>query len=376
MTQSNKDPVIVVLQMTGGNDYLNTIIPYSDPLYRENRPVVGVPEERVLPLDDKIGFHPEMGPIKSLYDQGSVAVIHGVGYANSPRSHFRSMDIWHTCEPDKLGTEGWLGRATREIDPNKENVLTTVSFGPSLFRALAMPGVPVACVDDLESYGLLPGITEAQQRSKILDRFARLYSPVMGSSAVMDYLGQTGLDTLEGADILKEAPRMYSSTVEYPDTTIAAKLKGISQIHQAGFGTRILYCDHGSFDSHSNQTGMHDKLWKDVSEAVECFFDDLREHDASDNVVMLLFTEFGRRTHDNGSGTDHGAGGGAFVIGDPVKGGQYSEMPSLAAKDLEQGDVVPNHDFRGIYSVLLEDWMGLDAKPLVEGSFEKLPFLG
>ncbi len=376
MTQSNKDPVIVVLQMTGGNDYLNTIIPYSNSLYRENRPVVGVPEERVLPLDDKIGFHPEMGPIKSLYDQGSVAVIHGVGYANSPRSHFRSMDIWHTCEPDKLGTEGWLGRATREIDPNKENVLTTVSFGPSLFRALAMPGVPVACVDDLESYGLLPGITEAQQRSKILDRFARLYSPVMGSSAVMDYLGQTGLDTLEGADILKEAPRMYSSTVEYPDTTIAAKLKGISQIHQAGFGTRILYCDHGSFDSHSNQTGMHDKLWKDVSEAVECFFDDLREHDASDNVVMLLFTEFGRRTHDNGSGTDHGAGGGAFVIGDPVKGGQYSEMPSLAAKDLEQGDVVPNHDFRGIYSVLLEDWMGLDAKPLVEGSFEKLPFLG
>ena len=376
MTQSNKDPVLVVLQMTGGNDYLNTIIPYSNPLYRDNRPVVGVPEERVLPLDDKIGLHPEMGPIKALYDQGSVAVIHGVGYANSPRSHFRSMDIWHTCEPDKLGTEGWLGRATREIDPHKENVLTTVSFGPSLFRALVMPGVPVACVDNLESYGLLPGITEARQRSKILDRFARLYSPVMGSSAVMDYMGQTGLDTLEGADILKEAPRMYSSTVEYPDTTIAAKLKGISQIHQAGFGTRILYCDHGSFDSHSNQTGMHDKLWKDVSEAVECFFDDLREHDAADNVVMLLFTEFGRRTHDNGSGTDHGAGGGAFVIGDPVKGGQYSEMPSLAAKDLEQGDVVPNHDFRSIYSVLLEDWMGLDAKPLVEGSFEKLPFLG
>ena len=142
MTQSNKDPVLVVLQMTGGNDYLNTVIPYSNPLYRDNRPVVGVPEDRVLPLDDKIAFHPEMGPIKSLYDQGNVAVIHGVGYANSPRSHFRSMDIWHTCEPDKLGTEGWLGRATREIDPNKENVLTTVSFGPSLFRALGLqPGV-------------------------------------------------------------------------------------------------------------------------------------------------------------------------------------------------------------------------------------------
>ncbi|HIM49330.1 MAG TPA: DUF1501 domain-containing protein [Dehalococcoidia bacterium] len=376
MTSSKKDPVLVVLQLTGGNDYLNTVIPYSNPLYRDNRPAVGVAEGRELQLDDKVGFHPEMAPIKNLYDQGQVAVIHGVGYPDSPRSHFRSMDIWHTCEPDKLGTEGWLGRATKDIDPNKENVLTTVSFGAALFRALVMPGVPVACVDDLDSYGLLPGITEQQQRSKILDRFARLYSPVMGSSSVMDYLGQTGLDTLEGADILKEAPKMYSSTVEYPDTSIGAKLRGISQIHQAGFGTRILYCDHGSFDSHSNQVGMHDKLWKDTSEAVECFFDDLKEHDAADNVVMLMFTEFGRRVHDNGSGTDHGAGGAAFVIGDAVKGGQYSEYPSLESNQLEQGDVVPNHDFRSIYSVLLEDWMGLDAKPIVEGSFEKLPFLG
>ena len=376
MTSSKKDPVLVVLQLTGGNDYLNTVIPYSNPLYRDNRPAAGVEEGRELQLDDKVGFHPEMAPIKNLYDKGQVAVIHGVGYPDSPRSHFRSMDIWHTCEPDKLGTEGWLGRATKDIDPNKENVLTTVSFGAALFRALVMPGVPVACVDDLDSYGLLPGITEQQQRTKILDRFARLYSPVMGSSSVMDYLGQTGLDTLEGADILKEAPKMYSSTVEYPDTSIGAKLRGISQIHQAGFGTRILYCDHGSFDSHSNQVGMHDKLWKDVSEAVECFFDDLKEHDAADNVVMLMFTEFGRRVHDNGSGTDHGAGGAAFVIGDAVNGGQYSEYPSLESNQLEQGDVVPNHDFRSIYSVLLEDWMGLDAKPIVEGSFEKLPFLG
>ena len=376
MTSSKKDPVLVVLQLTGGNDYLNTVIPYSNPLYRDNRPAVGVAEGRELQLDDKVGFHPEMAPIKNMFDKGQIAIIHGVGYPDSPRSHFRSMDIWHTCEPDKLGTEGWLGRATKDIDPNKENVLTTVSFGAALFRALVMPGVPVACVDDLDSYGLLPGITEKQQRTKILDRFARLYSPVMGSSSVMDYLGQTGLDTLEGADILKEAPKMYSSTVEYPDTSIGAKLRGISQIHQAGFGTRILYCDHGSFDSHSNQVGMHDKLWKDVSEAVECFFDDLKEHDAADNVVMLMFTEFGRRVHDNGSGTDHGAGGAAFVIGDAVKGGQYSEYPSLESNQLEQGDVVPNHDFRSIYSVLLEDWMGLDAKPIVEGSFEKLPFLG
>jgi len=375
MASTKKDPVVVVLQLTGGNDYLNTVIPYTDPRYRDNRPAVGVAEDRILPISDKIGFHPEMGPMKRLYEQGNVAIIHGVGYQNSPRSHFRSMDIWHTCEPDKLGTEGWLGRATKELDPNKENVVTAVSFGPSLPRALALPGVPVACVDDLDTFGMLPGITETEQRSKILDRFTRLYSPTIGSGFVMDYLSQTGLDSLKAADILKVAPAQYSSTVEYPDTPLARKLRGVAQVHIADLGTRVLYCDHGSFDSHSNQVGMHDKLWHDVSNAVESFFDDLREHDAGDNVIMLLFTEFGRRVHDNGSGTDHGAAGVAFVIGEPVKGGQYGEMPSRKAEDLQQGDMVPNQDFRGLYSTVLEDWLGLDAKPIVRGSFEKPIFV-
>ncbi len=375
MASTKKDPVLVILQLTGGNDYMNTVIPYTDPRYRDNRPAVGVAEDRILPISDKIGFHPEMGPMKRIYDRGKMAVIHGVGYQNSPRSHFRSMDIWHTCEPDKLGTEGWLGRASRDIDPNKENVVTTVSFGPSLPRALALPGVPVACVDDLDTFGMLPGITETEQRSKILDRFTRLYSPTIGSGFVMDYLSQTGLDSLKAADILKVAPAQYSSTVEYPDTALARKLRGVAQVHMADVGTRILYCDHGSFDSHSNQVGMHDKLWHDVSNAVESFFDDLREHDAADNVIMLLFTEFGRRVHDNGSGTDHGAAGAAFVIGEGIKGGEYGEFPSINPEDLEQGDLVPNLDFRGLYSTILEDWMGLDANPLVGGNFEKPSFV-
>ena len=371
MASTKKDAVLVVLQLTGGNDYLNTVIPFTDPLYRDNRPAVGVADERILKLNDKVGLHPTMGPMKNLWDQGNLAIIHGVGYANSPRSHFRSMDIWHTCEPDKLGTEGWLGRVTKEIDPNKENVVTAVSFGPSLPRALALPGVPVACVDDLDSFGLLTGINEAEQRDKILDRFTRLYSPSIGTGAVMDYLGQTGLDSMKAADILKVAPETYSSSVEYPDTTIASKLKGISQVHQANLGTRVFYCDHGSFDSHSNQVGMHDKLWVDVSQAVESFFDDLRENDVADNVIMLMFTEFGRRVHDNGSGTDHGAGGVAFLVGDAIKGGEYGEYPSLRPEHLEQGDLVPHTDFRSVYTSIAEDWLGMDAQPLVGGAFEK-----
>jgi len=375
MTSTKKDPVLVVFQLSGGNDYLNTVIPYSNPEYYDYRPTVGIAEERVIKIDDKVGFHPEMGPMKNIWDRGDMAIFHGIGYANSPRSHFRSMDIWHTCEPDKLGTEGWLGRTTRDIDPQKENVLTTVSFGPSLFRALALPGTPVAVVDDLDNYGLLPGITDVEQRNNILERFARMYSPAVGSSAVMDYLGQTGLDTLEGADILKEAPKMYSSDVEYPDTPIAKKLKGIAQVHMANFGTRIFYVDHGSFDSHTNQTGMADKLLHDISHGLDSFLDDLKEHNVDDNVVVVMFTEFGRRTYDNGSGTDHGAGGAAFVFGKHVTGGQYGQYPSMARADLEQGDVVPNYDFRGLYTTVLEDFMGLDAKPIVDGTFEKLPIL-
>ena len=375
MASTKKDPVIVVLQLTGGNDYLNTVIPYNDPHYRDNRPAVGVAEDRILKINDNVGFHPEMAPMQRLYDQGKVAIINGVGYANSPRSHFRSMDIWHTCEPDKLGTEGWLGRVTKDLDPNKENVVTTVSFGPSLPRALALPGVPVACVDNLDTFGMLPTITETEQRNKILDRFTRLYSPTIGSGFVMDYLSQTGLDSLKAADILKVAPAKYNSTIEYPDTPLGRKLRGVAQVHMADLGTRILYCDHGSFDSHSNQVGMHDKLWHDVSSAVESFFDDLKENNAGENVIMLLFSEFGRRVHDNGSGTDHGAAGAAFVIGEGVKGGEYGEYPSTNTEDLEQGDLVPNTDFRSVYTTLAENWMGLDANPLVGGTFEKPSFV-
>jgi len=374
MTSTGKAPVLVVLQITGGNDYLNTVVPYSEPLYWDNRPVVHVPEEQVVPLDDNYGLHPSLGPIKELWDQGKVGIVHGVGYENSPRSHFRSMDIWHTCEPDKVGTEGWLGRVVREMDPNKENVLTAVNFGAGLPRALALPGVSVASVSDLATYGLLTGMAE-DQRATALDRFANMYSPTIGSDYVMDYLGRTGLDALMGADILRTAPEQYSSSVEYAPSSIGRKMRDIAQVHLADLGTRILYTSHASFDTHASQLPVHAQLWKDVSAAVGDFFDDLREHDASDNVVLVMFSEFGRRVHDNGSGTDHGAGGVAFVVGDRVQGGHYSEYPSLKAEDLQTGDLVPNYDFRGFYSTILEDWMGMDGAPIVGGRFEKLDFI-
>ena len=168
-------------------------------------------------------------------NQGKLAILHGTGYANSPRSHFRSMDIWHTCEPDKVGTEGWLGRVAREFDPKKENAVTVVSFGPSLFRALSVRGVPVACVaGPLEKYWFLPTVQEREQRLKVLESFARMYKPVAGSG-VMEYLGTTGLDSLKGADTLKVAPQRYESKVKYPETPIARKLRYMSTSGTPGY---------------------------------------------------------------------------------------------------------------------------------------------
>jgi uncharacterized protein (DUF1501 family) len=163
--------------------------------------------------------------------------------------------------------------------------------------------------------------------------------------------------------------------VQYPETSIAKKLKGIAQIHFANLGSRVFYCDHLGFDTHANQVGVHATLWNDISQAVAAFFADLKEHQASEEVVLLLFTEFGRRVRDNGSGTDHGAGGAAFVLGEAVQGGQYSEYPSRKAEDLTQGDLAPTIDFRGLYATILEDWLHVDAKPIVKGSFEQPRFL-
>ncbi len=376
MTTSAKDPVLVVIQLSGANDYMNTVIPYTDPNYYDFRPVVSIAQDQVVPIDDQLAFHPSVLPLKEkFWDTGKMALIHGVGYPSPNRSHFRSMDIWHTCEPEIMGTEGWLGRAIRDLDPAAENVLTGVNIGQSLPRALAVPGVPVASVANLEQYGVLTGIEGEKERNHALDVFARMYTPAVGTGVVMDYLAQTGQDILKGADILKVAPEKYTSTVEYADNSIAQALKAIAQVHLADLGTRVFYCSHALYDTHATQLADQKKLWDHLAPAVCDFYDDLREHDASDNVVMLLFTEFGRRVRDNGSGTDHGSGGGSFVIGDPVKGGMYSEYPSLKPGDQLDGDLHYNYDFRGLYSTILERWLGLDAKPVVGGSFEQLDFI-
>ena len=378
MTSPKKDPVLVILQLTGANDYLNTVVPYSNPLYWDSRPKVNIPQDLVLPIDDDFAFRSEVESFKSIYDKGNMAIIHGVGFENSPRSHFRAMDIWHTCEPDRIGLDGWVAKVIRDLDPAGENVLKGVNFGQGLPRAMAMRGVPVTSVNNLATYGVFSSVrslTSDEERTQLLDSFARMYAPAIGTGPTMEYLGQTGLDALKGADVIKLAPERYSSTIEYANNAIARSLKDVAQVHLADLGTQVFYTSHGPFDTHFDQSGSHAKLWIEISEALDNFFADLQEHNASENVVVMLFSEFGRRVRDNGTGTDHGAAGVAFVIGDRVKGGMYGQYPSLKPEDLSQGDLAPNYDFRGLYSSLVDSWMGLDPVPIVGGKFEQMSFV-
>jgi uncharacterized protein (DUF1501 family) len=373
---NGKAPVLVVVQMTGGNDFMNTLVPYTSGIYYDNRKTVRIDEDRVITINDEFGFHPAAAPLKEMYDKGDVAIVQGIGYENSNRSHFRAMDIMHTAEPLTISTEGWLAKAIRDIDPDGKNVLTGVSFGRGLPRAMAAPGVRVTSVGDLDTYGLMTSVDIEADRTEAMDIFKRFYTPAIGSGAAMSYLKQTGDDVLTGIDRLQEVPGQYESTVEYEDNPIAKSLRDVARTHIAGLGTRIFYVQHGGYDHHAIEMPAHENLLAELSGALRDFMGDLREHDAAEEVVIYAFTEFGRRVQDNGSGTDHGSGGGAFIIGDRVEGGLYAEYPSLDPRTYANGeDLSHTFDFRGVYATLLEQWMSVDSVDIVHGKYEQLqPF--
>ena len=370
----NGNKNVVVLQLSGGNDALNTVIPYADQNYYDNRQYLGIPENEVLHLDDKLGLNPAMGPIKSLWDEGKVAVINGIGYPSPNRSHFRSMDVWHTAEPNDIAPEGWLGQAVRDLDPKGENVVTGVNFGRGLPRAMYAKDVPVASVGNLDTYGLMPDIKDERARAIALEAFSQIYGG-SGKDTISQFISQVGMDALKGADILRTAPAAYSSSIEYADNPIAENMKNIAQVMFADVGTRIFYTQHGSFDTHANELASHAKLWNDVSTAVADFMDDLKEHGKDKDTVVLMFSEFGRRIRDNGAGTDHGSGGVAFVIGGDVNGGLYGDFPSLRDEDQLEGDMHFNNDFRLTYSTILDRWLGLDPVSITNGNFEQFDFV-
>ncbi len=369
--------VLVVVQLAGGNDGLNTVIPYADDAYVKARASLAFAPDAVHKIDDHIGLHPQMAGMKELYDGGSLCILQGVGYPNPDRSHFRSMDIWNSARPeDSFTGDGWLGRA---LDASAERFAGRV---PAL--ALGMGNLPLALVASrtnvpsirsVDDYSLQLGggsVADHALREKLARQLAKHGAGESGSD--LDFIRAT-LDTaIESAARLKEVTEGYQPAAPYPQTALAQNLKTVAQLIAGDLGTRIFFVSLGGFDTHSRQAGSHAALLGELAGAVSAFFKDLKGHDLDTNVLLATYSEFGRRLKENASlGTDHGAASQIFVASGAAKGGVFGDHPSLT--DLDEGDLKFATDFRSVYATLLDRWLEIPAATVLGGEFEKLAFL-
>jgi uncharacterized protein (DUF1501 family) len=402
---AGKDTVLVVLELTGGNDGLNTVVPYADDLYHKARPTLRLAREQVVRVDDHIGLNPGLRPLEPLLRDGQVAVVQGVGYPNPNRSHFESMDVWHSGDPQRQIRTGWLGRG-----------LSGVKFGPGavpgvhvgteqlpLALAGASTGVPSIHPNrpyDLEldtrpagnpyeglriarfnPGGMPAGSSDdphQQARRQLFEELAGL--PQGGGDDLRQFVQRAQLQTYANLSRLRKIMEENLRTDRFggrpgnPGGELTRNLSLVGQMINADFGTRVFYLSIGGFDTHSDQLRQHEQLWQQIAGAVASFFGQLKQGGNAERVLLMTFSEFGRRVQENGSrGTDHGAGSCLFVVGPGAKGGAVGRHPSLS--DLDGGDLRHHTDFRRVYATLLDGWLGCDSRTVLGGRFEPVPLL-
>jgi uncharacterized protein (DUF1501 family) len=353
--------VLVVLQLTGGNDGLNTVIPYADDDYAKNRFSLRHDVNSVLKIDDYVGLHPSLRGFAELLEQDRLAIVQGVGYRNPNRSHFESMDIWHTAVP-KLPAQrsGWLGRG---LDAARRDGgdLPAIHLGSEVQPlALATRDVAVPSLASLDGFKLNTG--GDRDLARAIRENAGIARPA--SDELLGFLQVNTTAALAASERVERAMKDYRSGTDYPGTALAQKLRGVAQLINAGLNTRIYYLALDGFDSHSNQRDAHAGLLSELSGAVAAFLSDVSEHGHSERVLVMTFSEFGRRVKENASqGTDHGAAAPMFLAGAQVQPGLIGEHPSLT--DLDDGDLKFHTDFRGVYAAVLRDWLGWAPGPIV-----------
>jgi uncharacterized protein (DUF1501 family) len=374
---ATSDNTLIVVQLAGGNDGLNTVVPYADATYRKVRPTIGVAENSVLHLNDRLGLHPNLAPLQNLWNQGHMAIVEGVGYPNQSLSHFQAMDIWQTLDLTGNGSQGWLGKLVAGMVDKDGHPFQALNIGTQTAQALASISQPVPSLANVRSYRLAPDPAEGGSTSTTsrLQTLLKLYNTYPRSSPYAALLDTTALDAQEGENQLQQAAGEYHAAVEYPQNSFATGLQVLAETIVQGLGLRVGYVTLGGFDTHANQKTTHDTLMKTLADGLSAFYNDLAQHGKADKVVVVTWSEFGRRVAENGSaGTDHGTAAPLFVLGNAVQQGIYGEPPDLNSLD-PNGNLKYTVDFRSVYATLLDRWMGASSKDILGGTFGSQQFL-
>jgi uncharacterized protein (DUF1501 family) len=372
------DRILVVVQLLGGNDGLNTVVPVGQDGYLRGRRALRLPTGQLHKIDKELSFHPGMGQMAKLLEQGRLSVLQGVGYPNPDRSHFRSMEIWETARTESgvaaLET-GWLGRALDAHPAASGADLPALAVGGRLPLALKAKKADVPALESLEQYRLKLNGDDAAKRSgrQAIEDLARARRDDSGDDPLLGFVRRSALSAYDSSQRLEQLAKKDAKS-SYPDYGLAKRLELVAQVIKAGFGTRIYYTAQDGYDTHANQLGAHAGLLTELSDSLAAFLDDLTKAGQGDRVAVLVFSEFGRRVAENASaGTDHGAAAPVFVVGPVAQAGPIGAHPSL--EDLDDGDLKFHTDFRRVYAGLLDRWLGLPAAPLVGSEFEPLDLL-
>jgi len=387
--------ILVVLQMAGGNDGLNMVVPFGDDNYHKARPRIGIAAKNVLKLSDMVGLHPGLAGLKELYDVGQLGVVQGVGYPNPNRSHFRSTEIWQTAsDSNRFEATGWLGRyfdnTCSGCDP-----AVAVAISEQMPQAFAAKKPKGICFSNPQNYRFMksdrPGPDEQDMTEESFRKLnesdeaqmensggtiAMLNGAAKPSGSPLDFIERTALDAQVSSDEIRAIVGKSENNAAYPGSRLANSLKLVAKLIGGGMPTRIYYVSQGGYDTHTNQTGTHERLLTDLGDAVKAFVADLKAQGNFERVLIMTFSEFGRRVSENANGgTDHGAAAPMFVVGNKVKAGLLGRYPSLAPGDLLNGDPKYNVDFRSVYAAVLESWLKTQSAPVLGRQFTPLPIV-
>ncbi|MBM3947538.1 MAG: DUF1501 domain-containing protein, partial [SAR202 cluster bacterium] len=360
---------LVMVQLSGGNDGLNTLIPFADDRYYQARPNLAVSRTEVLKLTGAAGFHPQMGKLHHVFEHELLAVVQGVGYPNPNRSHFRSLEIWQTSETERVLTTGWLGRYVDAECRGSDNPAPVVNFGDKQPLTLAAERPRVITLENPALLKWQPRGEAAEAERRAFGRINQSFGPGPDNVSFLARVA-SGAQSFYGR--LEEAMRRYRSAVVYPEFRFSQNLKLVAQMITAEFPTRIYYVELPGFDTHAAQSNRHAALLQELSEGLGSFLHDLHKQGHLQRTLVVTFSEFGRRVAENRSGgTDHGAGSMLFLAGGGVKGGFYGTAPDL--EDLQSGDLKHQVDFRSVYATVLEQWLGAGSEPILGSRFPTLP---